>query len=125
MPRRLDVVCVVEDDAAVRGALKFALELEELAVRAYDGPVSLLSDRNLPPFDCLVIDYRMPVMDGLELTAALRERGIEAPAIMITGQADKELRTRAERLGICLILEKPLADGALIESIRAVLKSSG
>lgn len=121
MPDRLDVVCIVEDDAAVRNALKFALEVEGLSVRTYDGPVSLLEDRHLPPFGCLIVDYRMPVMDGLELTAALRERGLNGPAIMITGRANKDLRARAAKLGIHHLLEKPLSDGALIDAIRDAL----
>lgn len=121
MSDRLDVVCIVEDDAAVRNALKFALEVEGLSVRTYDGPVSLLEDRHLPPFGCLIVDYRMPVMDGLELTAALRERGLSGPAIMITGRANKDLRARATKLGIRHLLEKPLSDGALIDAIRDAL----
>jgi two-component system response regulator FixJ len=121
MPDRLDVVCIVEDDAAVRNALKFVLEVEGLSVRTYDGPVSLLEDRHLPPFGCLIVDYRMPVMDGLELTAALRERGLNGPAIMITGRANKDLRARAAKLGIRHLLEKPLSDGALIDAIRDAL----
>jgi FixJ family two-component response regulator len=124
MSDRLDVVCIVDDDSAVRNALKFALEAEGLLVRTYDGPVSLLEDRHLPPFGCLVIDYRMPVMDGLELTAALRERGLYGPAIMITGRANKELRARAEKLGIRKLLEKPLSGSALVDAIRAVLETS-
>ena len=123
MPDRLDVVCIVEDDAAVRNALKFALEAEGLSVRTYDGPVSLLEDRHLPPFGCLIVDYRMPVMDGLELTAALRERGLNGPAIMISGRVTKDLRERAAKLGIRHLLEKPLSDGALIDAIRDSLKT--
>ena len=122
MLHRLDVVCIVDDDAAVRNALKFALETEGLLVCTYDGPVSLLADRHIPPFGCLIIDYRMPVMDGLELTAALRERGLRGPVIMITGRTSKELRARAEKLGIRHLLEKPLSDGALINAIRDALK---
>lgn len=123
MPERLDVICIVEDDAAVRNALKFALETEGLSVRTYDGPVSLLEDRHLPPFGCLIVDYRMPVMDGLELTAALRERGLNGPAIMITGRANKDLRARAGKLGIRHLLEKPLSDSTLIDAIRDCLEA--
>ena len=123
MPESRDVVCIVEDDAAVRSALKFALEVEGLSVRTYDGPVSLLEDRNLPPFRCLIVDYRMPVMDGLELTAALRERGLDEAVIMITGQATDDLRARAAKLGIRHLLEKPLSDSALIDAIRDAVKS--
>lgn len=125
MSEKLDVVCIVEDDAAVRNALKFALEIEGLSVRAYDGPVSLLEDRHLPPFGCLIVDYRMPVMDGLELTAALRQRGLNAPVIMITVEGSKELRARAEKLGIRHIFEKPIFDSALTDAIRSALALQG
>ncbi len=124
MLSNLPVICVVDDDAAVRSALKFALEVEGLDVRVYDGPVSLLNDPNLPPCGCLVIDYRMPVMDGLELLGVLRSRGIDAPAIMITGRINKELRGRVERLGVHRLIEKPLSDSALLDSIQSALARS-
>ena len=125
MLTKLPIICVVDDDAAVRNALKFALEVEGLDVRAYDGAVSLLEDPNLPPCGCLVVDYRLPVMDGLELIGVLRSRGIEAPAILITGRANKELRAQVQKLGIHCLLEKPLSDNALLDSIRFALAQPG
>ena len=118
---RTRVVLVVDDDAAVRSALRFALEVEGFEVRDYDSPVALLSDRNMPPLGCFVIDYRMPVMDGLELVAVLRERGIAAPAIIITGRTNKVLEAQAAKLGVRQVLEKPLSDGALVAAIRSAL----
>lgn len=114
-------VLIVDDDAAVRSALKFALEIEGLVVRIYDGPAALLADRDLPEFGCLVVDYRMPEMDGLQLVEALRARAIALPVIMITGRTNKQLRRFAKKLGISYVLEKPLSDGALVESIRSAL----
>jgi len=123
MPKksRTRVVLVVDDDAAVRSALRFALEVEGFEVRDYDGPIALLSDRNMPSPGCFVIDYRMPVMDGLELVAVLRERGFAAPAIIITGRANKDLEAQAGKLGVGQVLEKPLSDGALVAAIRSAL----
>ena len=121
MLNKLPVICVIDDDDAVRNALKFALEIEGLDVRTYDGPVSVLNDPNLPPCGCLVVDYRMPVMDGLELIGVLRSRGIDAPAIVITGRANKDLRALVEKLGVHRLLEKPLSDDALLNSIRSAL----
>jgi FixJ family two-component response regulator len=117
-------IVLVDDDAAVRGALKVALELEGFEVRDYDGPVALLADRNGPPPGCLIIDYHMPVMGGLELIAVLRERGMVAPAIVITGRPNKDLEARAARLGVRQVLEKPLADGALAAAVRSALPSA-
>lgn len=115
------VVAVVDDDAAVRHALKFALEFEGLKVRLHDSAQALLDDKDLDQYGCMVIDYRMPDVDGLELVEALRRRDIRAPIIMITGRANNSLRDRAGRAGIGTILEKPLSDGALSAAIHSAL----
>jgi len=121
MPPESDTVLVVDDDAAVRGALKFALEVEGFRVQLYDGAAALLADDDLPARACLVIDYRMPDVDGLELVEVLRARRVTLPAILISGRVNKELRLRAQRCGVIGVLEKPLSDAALIESIRLAL----
>jgi two-component system, LuxR family, response regulator FixJ len=121
MPPESDTVLVVDDDAAVRGALKFALEVEGFRVQLYDGAAALLADGSLPTRACLVIDYRMPDVDGLELVDVLRARRVTLPAILISGRVNKELRIRAQRSGVISVLEKPLSDTALIESIRLAL----
>lgn len=112
-------VFIVDDDAAVRDALTFALRLEGFEARAYAGPTGLLAERALPSRGCLVVDYAMPGMNGLELVEALRRRGMELPAILIAGYVDAELRRRAALVGVAHVLEKPLADGSLVELIRA------
>lgn len=121
MPSMSGTVLIVDDDAAVRSALKFLLEVEGLDVRLYDGPAALLADAALPARGCLIIDYRMPVMDGLQLTDRLRARKVGLPVILITGRASDDLRRRAVRSGVRQVLEKPLSDGALVEGIRSVL----
>lgn len=119
------IVCVVEDDAAVRNALKFSLEVEGLEVRVYGGAQCLLDDPGLPSCRCLVVDYRMPAIDGLELVGVLRMRGIGAPIIMITGRATRDLRVRAGKLGIHRVIEKPLPDGDLLSAIRGAIGNEG
>ncbi len=123
MPGKLEIVCVVDDDAAVRNALKFLLEVEGMTVRTYDGPAALLADRTLPPRACFAVDQQMPVMDGLELLSVLRERGATGPAILITGESNDRLRMRAQKLGVHRVLEKPLQDGAFVDSVRSALKT--
>jgi FixJ family two-component response regulator len=119
---RPEIVLVVDDDAAVRAALKFALEVEGFTVRLYDGPFAVLADHGLPDNGCLVVDYRMPQVDGLELVKRLRARQVGLPAILISGQVDEPLRRRAAQCGVALVLEKPLLDTALVEGIRAALR---
>jgi two-component system, LuxR family, response regulator FixJ len=118
---RLGTVLIVDDDAAVRSALKFALEVEGFRVRLYAGSEAVLADLHLPHCGCLVVDYRMPVMDGLQLIDALRDRDVAMPTILITGRANNEFRRLAARSGVSEVLEKPLFDGVLVESIRRAL----
>lgn len=117
-------VLVVDDDAAVRSALKFLLEVEGLDVRLYDGASALLAEASLPARGCLIIDYRMPIMDGLQLTDQLRARKVGLPVILITGRVSDDLRRRAAKSGIRQVLEKPLSDGALVEGIRSILATA-
>lgn len=115
------VVLVVDDDAAVRSALAFSLQAEGFIVRLYDGAEALLADRELPAGSCLVVDYRMPGLDGVQLVEILRARGAIMPAILITGRASPHLRDSAARAGIHRVVEKPLSDEALVNGIREVL----
>lgn len=119
MSKAPDVILLVDDDAAVRNALKFSLEMEGFSVRLYPTPEDLLAESDLPAVGCLVIDYRMPDIDGLELVERLRNRGVALPVLLISGRVTRSLRDRASGLGVRDVLEKPLSD--LAGSIRRVL----
>jgi FixJ family two-component response regulator len=114
------VILVIDDDHAVRNSLKFTLEVEGFKVRAYSDPRELLNEGSLPPFSCLVIDYYLPEMNGLELVAELRDRHISIPTILITTLPNQDLRNRAKAAGI-QIVEKPLLGSCLLDSIRMAL----
>ena len=114
-------VIVVDDDAAVRNSLKFALELEGLSVRLFKDGAELLAVPDLPPNGCFVIDYNMPGMTGIELVGQLRRRQINSPAILIASQVNDDLYDRAARSGFRRVLEKPLHDSELLDSIHAAL----
>jgi two-component system, LuxR family, response regulator FixJ len=120
MWEKADIVLVI-DDAAVRGALKFVLEVEGLTVRLYDDLAAMLAKPDLAGCGCMVVDYDMPSMDGLELVEILRAREIAIPVIMITGHTDKELRHRAAKAGVHQILQMPIMDSALLDGVFSVL----
>lgn len=118
MPASAGLVIIVEDDDAVRQSLKFALELEGLQVRAYHNGLHLLADEDMPCCGCLVIDYVMPMMDGVELIHRLRSRRVDLPAILITAKLTDDVRQRAMHAGFTQVLEKPLEDSSLVDGIR-------
>ena len=110
-------IAIVDDDPAVCNSLKFALELEGFAVRTYGGGAEVLRDDGLAGFDCFVVDQRMPVITGLELILKLRERNIDAPAILIISQPNAALAARAA-LAKVPIVEKPFLGNSLLDRIR-------
>ncbi len=117
LTERPPVVVIVDDDPAVCGSLKFALELEGFTVRAYANATELLRDGDLGACDCFVIDQRMPVMSGMELIGKLRDRDVLTPAILLISDPNPALSARAIAAGIPIV-EKPLLGNALVEKIR-------
>jgi two-component system, LuxR family, response regulator FixJ len=115
----IPVIVVVDDDPAVSNSLKFSLELEGFAVRAYRGGAELLAAADFGDCSCFIIDQRMPGMSGMELIAALRGRNVSTPAILIVSQTNKVLSARAADADVPII-EKPLLSNALVEKIREV-----
>jgi two-component system, LuxR family, response regulator FixJ len=81
----------------VRNSLKFALEVEGFSVRAYPTGAELLKDADIPDDGCLVVDYKLPEMNGLDLLAELRRRKVDLPAILITTHPNAAVRDRAAR----------------------------
>jgi two-component system response regulator FixJ len=111
------VIVVVDDDAAVRGSLKFALEVEGFAVRTYPGGVDLLGDVSRADCACFIIDQMLPGMNGLDVVAELRKERIAAPVILITSQPTRIVQQRAAQAGVPIV-EKPLLGNALIDRVR-------
>ena len=116
LTERPPVVVIVDDDPAVCGSLKFSLELEGFAVRAYASAAELLRDGDLSACDCFVIDQRMPAMSGMELIAKLRDRDVLAPAILLISDPNPALSARARAADIPIV-EKPLLGNALVDRI--------
>jgi two-component system response regulator FixJ len=100
------VILIVDDDESVRNALRDLMKSEGFAVCAYSNGHDLLNETSLPAIGCLVVDYHMPAMNGLELISALRGRGVSIPAILITGNPTKHIRDRAAAIAV-LVVEKP------------------
>jgi two-component system, LuxR family, response regulator FixJ len=117
MIKKKTIIVVVDDDPAVRRALKFSLELDGFEVHLCESGEELLGHLSLLTCDCIVLDYKMPNMDGLEALDKLRAARIRAPVIFITGPVTKDVRDRALGKGARAVMEKPLLDRSLAQKI--------
>jgi FixJ family two-component response regulator len=116
-----EFIVVVDDDAAVRDSLGILLEAHGLRVRDFASAVDFLRSDAHGSATCLVLDYHMPGMTGIELLEELRRSGFTYPTIMITGLSDPKITRRALSAGVIAILEKPLPDDVLIDAVRVAL----
>lgn len=113
-------VIVVDDDPAVLNSLKFSLEIEGLSVSCYHSGTELLNAIDSVKSGCMVIDYHLFDMTGLELLRKLRERSISIPVLLITSYPSATLRKQASEAGV-KIIEKPLFGNFLLDAIRGAL----
>src|SRR5688500_9630699 len=86
-PRKA-MIYVVDDDYDVRNSLRFLLETEGFEVRTFRSGSALLGSSARDRADCLIVDYKMAGIDGLELAGRLRSLEISTPIVMITGYPD-------------------------------------
>ncbi|MEL6828972.1 MAG: response regulator [Pseudomonadota bacterium] len=117
-------ILVVEDDDQVRRSIKLFLRGRGYDVDAYSSAAELLSLHPRPRADCLLIDYKMARMDGLDLLKRLRAEGDETPALMLTGFFSQTLRDRAIDVGFTDVMEKPTGAQALMSKISSILDAA-
>ncbi len=107
------LIFVVEDDEAVRASTRALLEAQGFLVNDFVDAESFLAVTNGAEADCLVLDHNLPGMSGLDLIGVVRERGVDTPAVIVSGHG-KPLLTRAAQAGVHAVLRKPLAADALL-----------
>src|SRR5450759_559302 len=113
----LPVVQLVDDDAAIRRSAGFMLKTSGYQVQTYESGVELLKHAGELRQGCILLDIRMPGMDGLEVQQALQEKGITLPVIIITGHGDVSLAVRAMKAGAIDFIEKPFEKETLKSSL--------
>jgi FixJ family two-component response regulator len=110
-------VFIVEDDASVRDALGLLLGLQGYSVAMFGDAEDFLKAHRPEWRGCLLIDIRMPGMDGLSLQKRLRDSGCEIPVVIMTGHGDVESAREAFRSEAVDFLEKPVDQDKLIRAI--------
>ena len=111
------LVHLVEDDVAVRRSVSFMLKTMGFRVRTYETGGAFLKSATDLEHGCILLDIRMPGMDGLEVQQALQREGIGLPVVIMTGHGDITLAIEAMKAGAVDFLEKPLEKEALVRAL--------
>ena len=116
------VVYVVDDDDAVRNAVRLLFRTADLEVETFPSAAAFLAQADLERRCCLLLDIRMPGMTGSDLHDELRGRGVRAPVIFITGHGDIPMAVEAMRKGAYDFIEKPFDDEQLLGQVLNALE---
>jgi two-component system response regulator FixJ len=111
------IVHLVDDDAAIRRSVGFMLKTSGHRVESYESGTELLKISGQLEQGCILLDIRMPGMDGLEVQQALQDKGVSLPVIILTGHGDVSLAVRAMKCGAVDFIEKPFEKDALLASL--------
>ena len=110
-------ICVVDDDDAVRDSLELFLSMKGLEVLTYGSGQQLLDNEGRVFPQLLILDIHMPEMDGFELLSHLRQRGMDAPVIFMSGLGDRAIELRAENSGVAAFFNKPIDPHGLYQKV--------
>lgn len=116
-------VYVVDDDPAIRRSLERLLDAVGFRVASYATPTAFLGVAEDLVMGCVLLDLRMPEMDGFEVQARLLQRNPDLPVIVITAQGDVPTAVKAMKAGAVDFIEKPYSDDALIAALESALKA--
>src|SRR5207244_736732 len=114
-------VFVIDDDDLVRSAIQGMLKSVGLRSETFGTPQEFLRSKRSDGPSCLVLDVRLPGVNGLDFQRELAEAGIRIPVIFITGHGDIPMSVRAMKAGAVEFLTKPFRDQDLLEAIKSSL----
>lgn len=111
------VVHLVDDDDSVRRSVGFMLKTSGFSVQSYASGMDLLKDAKALEPGCILLDIRMPAMDGLEVQQALKDAGVALPVVIMTGHGDVPLSVKAMKAGAVDFIEKPFEKPVLLSAL--------
>lgn len=120
MQNERHLLFVVDDDEAVRASTRALLEVFGYAVRDFASAEQLIASADISKADCLILDYHLPGMSGLEFVQTLRADGIQTPVIIVSANG-KNLTARAAKVGVIAILDKPVVGQSLTRWLDQIL----
>ena len=111
-------VYIIDDDRMARESLKWLIDSAGLPVQEFDYGLDFLTQVNVSMSGCILLDVRMPDINGMELYAKLKQRDILMPVIFVTGHADVAMAVRAMKAGAFDLIEKPYNDALMLERVQ-------
>jgi FixJ family two-component response regulator len=121
-PEDTITVFIIDDDAAVRASIQGLLKSVNLRSEAFATAEEFLHSKRPDGSGCLVLDVRLPGVNGLEFQRELADAGIRIPIIFITGHGDIPMTVRAMKSGAVEFLTKPFLDQDLLDAIHQALE---
>ena len=112
-----ELIFVVDDDDAVRASLQALLETAGYRTNQFESGITFLDFPDTGLGACVLLDVKMPGLDGLEVQRRLNDRGVMLPVVIITGHGDIAMAVQAMRAGAADFLEKPVSRNRLLESV--------
>ncbi len=117
-------VFVLDDEPAIRDSLRCLLETERYRVETFDSPGQFLKAAESKQAACLILDLKMPQMNGLEVLQLVTRQKPSLPTIVLTAYADTPSIVTAMRSGAVNLLEKPCSDVQLLDAVREAMAQS-
>ena len=121
VPNSGPIVAIVDDDEAVGNAIKVLMRSIGLVAQAFSSGEEFLRSPELSRTGCLVVDFDMPRMSGLDLHSSLSRSGKEIPTVMITAYPSDDIRARALQAGVMCYLPKPFDESDLLNCVQTAL----
>jgi FixJ family two-component response regulator len=116
------IVHVIDDDTSMRDALESLFQSVGLEAQTYATARDFLAARPLSRPGCIVIDVRLPDMNGLDFQAQLTGLGVRLPVVMMTGYGDILMSVRAMKRGAVDFLSKPFHDQDMLDAVMAAIE---
>ena len=124
VPEQAPLVAIVDDDASMRQSTDRLIRSFGYRTQVFASGQEFLSSGAVERAACLLLDVRMPGMDGLDVQRNLAERGVRIPIVFITGRASDEEERRARSGGAVEFLRKPVPQASLRQAIENVIRAS-
>jgi FixJ family two-component response regulator len=121
VPNSGPIVAIVDDDQAVGNAIEVLMRSIGLVAQAFSSGEEFLRSPELSRAGCLVVDFDMPRMTGLDLHNNLSRLGKSIPTVLITAYPSDDIRARAFQAGVICYLPKPFDESELLNCIKTAL----